>query len=185
MKNYNFTAFNIEFIKNITKKNLLEIIKLLIADNQYIIDIQILRFHVLLNAYHLQSAVWHAHKSIQNGINIAKNISLEFLLYLSGQRQIKIALLRFGIDKEIIKCGLVIFHKDNLDKIQNESFSQILSNNFFNCKIKAIEYAQTKEELNHIAHCFNLEMNSEWNDANKAHLEGVILSRIANLVIGH
>ena len=79
----------------------------------------------------------------------------------------------------------MIFHKDNLDKNQNESFSQILSNNLLNCKIKAIEYAQTKEELNHIAHYFNLEMNSKWDDANKRHLENVILSRIANLMIDH
>jgi tRNA threonylcarbamoyladenosine modification (KEOPS) complex Cgi121 subunit len=46
----------------------------------------------VLNENHLRFALWHAKKAFKNGTNIARNLQIEFLIRLSGRKQIKKAL---------------------------------------------------------------------------------------------
>ena len=75
---------------------------------------------------HIESAVMHAKRSFSEGKNIARTLSMEILLYTSGQRQCALA-PRFGLHEGknqvyvLILDGDVEAAKDKLGKIIEES----------------------------------------------------------------
>lgn len=57
---------------------------------------------------HLYFAAVNALKAFDQGLNISKRFSLEFLLYVSGQRQISKAIEMVGVKSETKEVALVI-----------------------------------------------------------------------------
>ena len=75
----------------------------------------------VLNVEHVYNACYFSEKAFKLKFNISSKKNLEYLLYLSGKRQIKNALEDFGLNDEIInkksiEC-LVISPINNIEKI--------------------------------------------------------------------
>ena len=94
--------------------------------------IQVLDPTYIISRIHLQSAIYHTEKSFENKRNIARNKANEFLIRLSGKRQITNALKFFGL-------------KDSSQYLLLLAFGDILENN--------------KNELEKIVSRFNLNNN--------------------------
>ena len=97
----------------------------------YNIRIQAFNLDNVVSLDHVIIASYHANKAIRNKTNLSKTIDVEFLLYLSCQRQIKLALEKFGVKDGKLNVGICLFGKN--------------SSNF--SKIKGIleEYLKSKE----------------------------------------
>ncbi|MHA2364876.1 MAG: KEOPS complex subunit Cgi121 [Candidatus Hodarchaeales archaeon] len=178
-KPYYFSAFQIKFEEEARKKDIINDFNKIKSLNPEIIDLQGTRSHVFLNIYHLKSAIWHSWKAFQNQLNIAERLSVEFLLYLSGQRQINKALNLFGITDSLLDCALVIFHTDKNDA----EFTDQLEIQLPKSKICPLEYVNTKNELQYLAQCFNFKNFTSWNQREVKLLESCILSSISYLIL--
>lgn len=62
--------------------------------------IQFFNTHIVLNDRHIQNAIYFAKKAFKKEINISNDVNIEFLLYLSANRQIKNAFKFLGITIE-------------------------------------------------------------------------------------
>ncbi|MFX1493514.1 MAG: KEOPS complex subunit Cgi121 [Promethearchaeota archaeon] len=86
--------------------------------------IQIFNNKYVLNSEHVFNACYFLQKAFLNNINISKKKSIELLLYLATNRQIKIAIQDFGIYEDQFNTGVINFciisSKDNLDLISHE-----------------------------------------------------------------
>ena len=78
-------------------------------------DVKIQAFDLskIVSYKHVVVAAYHANKAILNKTNLAKSIDIEFLLYLSCQRQIKLAFEKVGISNKRMQIGVGIFGKNN------------------------------------------------------------------------
>ncbi len=72
--------------------------------------IQVINADMVAGKEHLEHAINQAIKAFNKGRNIAKNILLEVLVRLSGQRQIRHAIDKFGIKPGV--RNIVIISKD-------------------------------------------------------------------------
>ncbi|MFW9946255.1 MAG: KEOPS complex subunit Cgi121 [Candidatus Odinarchaeota archaeon] len=92
--------------------------------------IQIFNNKYVLNSEHVFNACYFLQKAFLTNINISKKKSIELLLYLATNRQIKMAIQDFGIYEDQFNTGLINFciisSKDNLDLISHE-IEKILS----------------------------------------------------------
>jgi len=155
----------------------------LLKKHKELIGVQAFKFDSVLSEAHLLSAVWHAWNGFKNGLTISDSLSIEFLLYLSGQRQISKAIQIFGLKDEVKKFSIIFFH-------ENEIFKENLNLSYIsNSKISVINkltISDSMEKRIHLASIFeyNLDQNSkvlEGEDGfNK--LENYILTSISNLV---
>jgi tRNA threonylcarbamoyladenosine modification (KEOPS) complex Cgi121 subunit len=111
----------------------------------------------VLNENHLRFALWHAKRAFKNGTNIARDLQIEFLVRLSGRRQIKKAL---ELMPESNYCICIL-------EGTIEEFSEITG-------VKAMKesFPGTMEKLSHLKRIFNIG-NQEEN------LEKGIFERIA------
>lgn len=60
-------------------------------------EVQLVRPEAVVGPRHVASAMEHAQRALREGRNRASGLGLEFLCYLSGQRQIAEALRRAGL----------------------------------------------------------------------------------------
>jgi len=67
--------------------------------------IQFFNDDYIVNQKHIFYAVYFSQKAFQQNINISNKLSIEFLLYLAANRQIKIAIESFGISNYDIENG--------------------------------------------------------------------------------
>ncbi len=92
------------------------------------------------------SSVHRTYRAFSSSQNIAKDFSIEFLIRLSGKRQIVDAIKMLGI-KEDTKNGVVICAGKNLEEIKNiityilDKFSREENENFIEI------YSKEKEEI--------------------------------------
>jgi len=70
---------------------------------------QILDANAIAGVEHLYFAAVNALKAFSQGLNISKRFSLEFLLHVSGQRQISKAIEMVGVKRDTKEIVLVIF----------------------------------------------------------------------------
>jgi KEOPS complex subunit Cgi121 len=66
---------------------------------------------------HVVSAVNHAKRAFQQGMNATNTLALEILLYAAGERQIQKAIKKMGIKKG--KQGIVFLLTDSANHIKN------------------------------------------------------------------
>ena len=77
------------------------------------VKIQVFNLDKVVSLDHVVIAAYHANKAFINETNLSKTIDIEFLLYLSCQRQIKLAFETFGISDGKMKIGISIFGSNN------------------------------------------------------------------------
>jgi tRNA threonylcarbamoyladenosine modification (KEOPS) complex Cgi121 subunit len=91
--------------------------------------IQFFNKQLVLNSNHIFYACYHTLRSFQLKANISNKMEIEFLLYLSANRQIRKALKYYGITKENINQGQIVFCvislTKNLDLIRTEILNLI------------------------------------------------------------
>ena len=88
--------------------------------------IQVVNADFVYGKDHLFSAVEHTIRSFKNRMNSLNSLSLEMLLYASGERQIQKAIEKIGIKKRNRKIAF-IFIKENNRKISDDEVEHVLS----------------------------------------------------------
>ena len=77
-----------------------------------VVDVQFFDAELIASQKHLYFAVINALQAFQNKTNISKSLSMETMLYASGQRQIKKAIQLCGIKPETTNMAVVIISKN-------------------------------------------------------------------------
>lgn len=72
--------------------------------------IQALDAELVCSKDHIVSAVEHAIRAFREGRNKADDLSIEVLLYASGERQIKEAIKKMGVKEGKSRIALVVLH---------------------------------------------------------------------------
>ncbi|MFW9783242.1 MAG: KEOPS complex subunit Cgi121 [Candidatus Heimdallarchaeota archaeon] len=99
------------------------------------IVIQVFNDEYVLNSDHILNACYYVEKAFLNNYNISNKKNIELFLYLAANRQIKIALEDFGLNKEAFNKGLI-----NLCSISSESSFQSIYEFETTFKINNSEY---------------------------------------------
>ncbi|NHI91996.1 MAG: hypothetical protein EAX96_05795 [Candidatus Lokiarchaeota archaeon] len=128
---YRYMGIMFFYHVEILLESLLKIIDELSQNDE--IRIQAFNLANIVTLDHVIIACYHANKAFINMSNLSKSIDIEFLLYLSCQRQIKIALEKLGVMDGKGDLGICIFGK-NEDEI-------------LKIKEKLEEYLKFKEDL--------------------------------------
>ena len=133
--------------------------------------------HVFFAAY---NAMW----SYINGKRFSEDLGIQFLLFASGQRQIKIAIERLGLTSDLTEMGVVIFGNDpeQFSRVIKEIKAQVGGNEEFSTlnlnehKFKQVmnDFNISEKELQAI-----MEKNNIKYDSNS--LIKIIMSRMALL----
>ena len=100
--------------------------QILTLSNKYDIKIQVINADFVYGWDHLVSAVKHALRSFAVKKNSLNSLSLEILLYASGERQIQKAIKKIGVKEENQNVA-VIFVDEKKKKISDENIEDILS----------------------------------------------------------
>ena len=99
--------------------------------------IQFIKDKYLLNENHLFTACYYVQKAFYYNTNISNKKNIEFLLYLSANRQISKGIETFGIDIKDLRNGHLLFciisQSNTIGKINSELLSIL--------KVKEIELA--------------------------------------------
>jgi tRNA threonylcarbamoyladenosine modification (KEOPS) complex Cgi121 subunit len=78
----------------------------------------------VLNTDHIFLAIYHTFKAFSEGTNISNRKNIEILLYLSCNRQIRVALETFGVKESHLKSGklsyCIVTTRNNVEKINTE-----------------------------------------------------------------
>jgi KEOPS complex subunit Cgi121 len=83
--------------------------------------VQIIDPTFIVSKKQLQSAIYHAEKSFENKRNIARNKGNEFVIRLTGKRQISSALKQIGIQKNSQYLLVIVFgstSKNNIEELE-------------------------------------------------------------------
>ncbi len=95
--------------------------------------IQFIDDDLILNEEHIFNSIYFVHKAFKNEINISNSKSMELLLYLSSQRQIKKSIKAFGVKIHKLKNGLLTYlisTQDNkLEQINQMILKQLNAKN--------------------------------------------------------
>jgi len=96
---------------------------------------------------HIESAVMHAERSFAEGKNIARTLSMEILVYASGQRQCSLA-PRFGLQEGQNQVYVLILDGD-LDKAEEEIRGIVEKSNEVTATRETLkrEFGITEEEI--------------------------------------
>ncbi|TXT62131.1 MAG: putative Kinase binding protein [Promethearchaeota archaeon] len=107
--------------------------------------IQFFNSDYVLNEDHLYHAIYFVQKAFKYGQHISQKASIEFLLYLSTNRQIKKAIEAFGISASDLNEKLLDYCiVANGDEEVNKINTDLLTN--FSCIEKQSPYIQESEE---------------------------------------
>ena len=60
--------------------------------DRYNIELQLVDARLIYGKEHLESAVMHAKRALENKTDLAKSMAVEIILYASGERQISLAI---------------------------------------------------------------------------------------------
>ena len=78
-----------------------------LTEHEWQIDLQLLDAQKILVSHHIYFATLSALNAFKRKKNISKNLALEILLYVSGQKQIRVAIDVFGLRKGRMDVVLV------------------------------------------------------------------------------
>jgi tRNA threonylcarbamoyladenosine modification (KEOPS) complex Cgi121 subunit len=117
--------------------------------------LQILNKQYILNSEHIFSACYFTYNAFLSKNNISKSKNIEFLLYLSTNKQIKIALKDFGLNYDKLKnqnCVICLISPErNLDIIYTDLKNKINLN-----EIKFEIDGKSIEKFNRIKNYFGI-----------------------------
>lgn len=100
--------------------------KIITLSSRYDMVIQVVNADFVYGKDHLFSAVEHTIRSFKNRMNSLNSLSLEMLLYASGERQIQKAIEKIGIKKRNQKIAFILI-KENNRKISDDEVEHVLS----------------------------------------------------------
>ncbi len=97
--------------------------------DEYDIVIQTMDADWIYGKNHLISATSHAKRAIEQKNNSTNSLSMEILLYASGERQIQKAIKNIGVKKGKGNIAFVFTNKDNyeIEKISEEIIEKVLA----------------------------------------------------------
>ena len=87
--------------------------------------IQVLNAEKIYDEIHIISAVQHAKRAIERKTNSTNSLEMEILLYAAGERQLKIAIPKMGVQKGDSKIAFVLINDDISDALINELLSSL------------------------------------------------------------
>jgi KEOPS complex subunit Cgi121 len=73
------------------------------------ITLQLFDARLVYGQDHIRSAIVHADRALANRTNLADDIAIEIMLYASGERQIKQALVKMGLKEDTDEFGFVLY----------------------------------------------------------------------------
>ena len=100
--------------------------KIITLSSRYDMVIQVVNADFVYGKDHLFSAVEHTIRSFKNRMNSLNSLSLEMLLYASGERQIQKAIEKIGIKKGNQKIAFIFITEDDR-KILDAEVEHVLS----------------------------------------------------------
>jgi len=73
------------------------------------VRVQFVDARVVFGTEHVASAAEHAIRAFKRGRNVCREMRAEFMLYMSGQRQISTAIRIAGLRRDTESCAMVVF----------------------------------------------------------------------------
>jgi KEOPS complex subunit Cgi121 len=150
------------------------------------LEIQFVDPRKILGSNHIYFATLNALKAFMNKKNISKSLSIEILLYISGQKQIEAAIRLFGLQKKNKNLILVAVgqKKEDLKRLE-QNVKKSLNVELDNSIIESY----SKKKYDNIKRVFNIstleiETVKRKNDDSKDILEKLIIERMAFLYAG-
>ena len=97
--------------------------------DEYNIVIQAMDADWIYGKNHLISAINHAKRAFRQKNNSTNSLSMEILLYTSGERQIQKAIKNIGVKKGKGNIAFVFTNKDNceIEKISEDAIKKVLT----------------------------------------------------------
>ena len=142
------------------------------------VAVQLVDARAVASQRHIISAAEHAAYSFARGENIAAKLSLEFLLYLAADRQLRSAIEKMGIKEENLKIAVIALGKKREKVVK--ALEELLVKLPGEVDASLLEASKEKEE--HLRKIFDIK-EEELEAARKVHreeaLEHMILERIA------
>ena len=92
------------------------------------IVIQMLNADMIFGKNHLISAVEHAKRAISQKNNTTNSLSMEILLYASGERQLKLAIPKMGVKQGKSNVAFVFAGEKILDSMVNDLLKKVSLN---------------------------------------------------------
>jgi len=134
--------------------------------------IQLFNDEYVVNNKHIFYAIYFSEKAFKQKINISNKKSIEFLLYLAANRQIKIALQSFGIKIQNLKRGIlnvcIASQNDRVSEIYRELTDLI------NVKeLKTNFNVISKEKISKIRKFFEFSDNQIFSILNSSNLDKI------------
>jgi KEOPS complex subunit Cgi121 len=131
--------------------------KISVLSENYAIIIQVFDASMVFGKAHLNSAVEHALRAMERKTNSTNTIDKEIMLYASGERQIKKAILKMGIKQGCEEVALVLIKKENnnqekisynilkniLNKLDLQHSDSVLEGNYQ----KLLDFGLSKDEI--------------------------------------
>lgn len=90
------------------------------------IHVQILNANNIYEKIHLESAIIHALRAYDEKRMSTKSVEMELLLYASGEKQLKYAIPKMGIDSGKINIALIFFTLDQTTNSVNDIVNEFL-----------------------------------------------------------
>ncbi|MFO7794845.1 MAG: KEOPS complex subunit Cgi121 [Promethearchaeati archaeon] len=170
--NYSIIISTLELKKNIYSLDELFRIINEIQDKFEDSIIQFFNDEYVLNNKHIFYAIYFSEKAFKQKINISNKKSIEFLLYLSANRQIKIAIQSFGIKIQNLKRGIlnlcIASQKDQVREIYRELIDLI------NVKeLKTNFNVISREKINKIRKFFEISDNQIFSILKTSNLDKI------------
>ena len=110
------------YIPNIDK--FLEKINIFCEKNSFII--QVFNAEIIFDKKHIISAYKHAKRAFKQKTNTTNSLAMEILLYVSGERQLKLAIPKIGIKKGKIDIAFIFIGKKIPNKLINDLLQKLL-----------------------------------------------------------
>ncbi|TFF85453.1 MAG: hypothetical protein EU518_01115 [Promethearchaeota archaeon] len=170
--NYSIIISTLELKKNIYSLDELFRIINEIQDKFEDTIIQFFNDEYVLNNKHIFYAIYFSEKAFKQRINISNKKSIEFLLYLAANRQIKIAIQSFGIKIQNLKRGIlnlcIASQKDQVRDIYREII------NLINIReLKTNFNIISKEKISKIRKFFEISDNQIFSILNSSNLDKI------------
>ncbi|MCD6408901.1 MAG: hypothetical protein J7L98_00970 [Candidatus Verstraetearchaeota archaeon] len=142
------------------------------------VAVQLVDARAVASQRHIVSAAEHAAHSFARGENIAAKLSLEFLLYLAADRQLRSAIEKVGIKEESLEVVAITLGRKKGEVV--EALKELLAKLPGEENENLLEISEEKEK--HLRKLFDIK-EEELEAARKVHgekaLEHTILERIA------
>jgi KEOPS complex subunit Cgi121 len=84
---------------------------------KYSIIIQVFNAEIIFGKKHIISAYRHAKRAHEQNTNTTKSLAMEILLYVSGERQLKLAIPKTGVKKGQSSIAFILIGENITDKL--------------------------------------------------------------------